>query len=201
MNINPFESAMTQLNKAARLLESTNQQIKDKLQILKQPQREVHVNIPVRMDDGRMRFFQGYRVQYNNARGPYKGGIRYHPNVDLNEVKALAFWMAMKCAVADLPLGGGKGGIVVDPKTLSQKELERLSRGYARAIADCIGPDKDVPAPDVNTNGMIMGWMTDEFIRAISLGARDKSYLPRGSGQELSARKKEKNCGLRSLVN
>lgn len=173
MNINPFESAMTQLHKAARLLESTNQHIKDTLYILEQPQRELHVNIPVVMDDGRMRSFQGYRVQYNNARGPYKGGIRYHPNVDLNEVKALAFWMAMKCAVADLPLGGGKGGIVVDPKTLCQKELERLSRGYARAIADCIGPDKDVPAPDVNTNGMIMGWMVDEFIKVTS----DKRYV------------------------
>lgn len=109
--------------------------------------------------------FQGYRVQFNNARGPYKGGIRFHPNVSMDEVKALAFWMTMKCAVADLPLGGSKGGVIVDPKTLTIGELERLSRGYARAIADCIGPDKDVPAPDVNTTGQIMGWMVDEYIK------------------------------------
>jgi glutamate dehydrogenase (NADP+) len=106
-------------------------------------------------------------VQHNNFRGPYKGGIRFHPNVSLEEVQALSLWMAMKCAVADLSLGGSKGGIVVDPKLLSTGELERLSRGYARAIADCIGPDTDVPAPDVNTNGVIMGWMVDEFIKTI----------------------------------
>ncbi|MEK7119735.1 MAG: Glu/Leu/Phe/Val dehydrogenase [Patescibacteria group bacterium] len=187
--INPFESAMTQLQNAYSILQKAEskeqrakRELKNKIEILKSPQREVHVNIPVRMDDGRMRSFRGYRVQYNNARGPYKGGIRYHHNVNLSEVKALAFWMAMKCAVADLPLGGGKGGIVVDPKTLSQKELERLSRGYARAIADCIGPDKDVPAPDVNTNGVIMGWMTDEFIKAsmrqrVNVSAKEKEAL------------------------
>lgn len=172
MKINPFESALAQLHKAVRFVELSNnpinklsnQQIKNKLQALEQPEREVHVNIPVVMDNGSLRMFAGYRVQYNRALGPYKGGIRYHPNVDLNEVKALAFWMTMKCAVAGLPLGGGKGGVVVDPKELSAGELERLSRGYARGIADVIGPNKDVPAPDVNTNGTIMGWMVDEFI-------------------------------------
>ncbi len=171
-HINPFESALAQLHKAVRFVELSNnpinklsnQQIKNTLQMLEQPEREVHVNIPVTMDDGTLRMFQGYRIQYNNARGPYKGGIRFHPHVDLHEVKALAFWMSMKCAVADLPLGGSKGGVVVDPKELSAGELERLSRGYARSIADVIGPDKDVPAPDVNTNGTIMGWMVDEFI-------------------------------------
>jgi glutamate dehydrogenase/leucine dehydrogenase len=157
--INPFDSAMAQLTKAAKILGKN-------MGFLRQPQREIHVSIPMTMDDGKQTFFQGYRVQYNNARGPYKGGIRYHPNVSLDEVRALSFWMAMKCAVADLPFGGGKGGIIVDPKTLSKGELERLSRGYARAIADVIGPDKDVPAPDVNTNGMIMGWMVDEYINA-----------------------------------
>ncbi len=157
---NPFENAMRQLENAAQYIKGRS------IDILKQPQREIHVNIPVVMDDGSLKIFQGYRVQYNNARGPYKGGIRFHPAVDLSEVKALAFWMAIKCAVADLPLGGGKGGIIVDPKTLSEKELERLSRGYARAIADVIGPDKDVPAPDVNTNGVIMGWMKDEYVKA-----------------------------------
>lgn len=167
---NPFETAMSQLQKAADVLGKNKQltakskkELLQKLEILKNPQRILNVTIPVVMDDGSLKVFQGYRVQHNNARGPYKGGIRYHPNVSMDEVKALAFWMAMKCAVADLPLGGGKGGIIVDPKTLSQKELERLSRGYARAIEDCIGPDKDVPAPDVNTNGVIMGWMVDEF--------------------------------------
>lgn len=151
---------MKQLSKAAKYLPAS-----PKLEIFKQPQRILNVTIPVAMDDGSVHIFQGYRVQFNNARGPYKGGIRFHPNVSMDEVKALGFWMTMKCAVADLPLGGSKGGVVVDPKTLSIGELERLSRGYARAIADCIGPDKDVPAPDVNTTGQIMGWMTDEVIK------------------------------------
>src|SRR3989344_732833 len=108
------------------------------------------------MDDGKTRLFYGYRVQHNNALGPYKGGIRFHPKVDLDEVKSLAFWMAIKCAVANIPYGGGKGGVSVNPKQLSRKELERLSRGFIRAIADCIGPDKDVPAPDVYTNAQVM---------------------------------------------
>lgn len=158
---NPFVNALAQLEKAAKFLKEK----KEKLAILKQPQRELHVNFPVRLDDGSTRIFQGFRVQYNNARGPYKGGIRFHPQVNLDEVKALAFWMTLKCAVADLPLGGGKGGVVVDPKELSESELERLSRAYVRAISDVIGPDKDVPAPDVNTNSKIMGWMTEEYIK------------------------------------
>lgn len=168
--INPFENAMKQLEKAAELLRKQPAFGGDaanahKLEALKAPQRIVNVTLPVQMDDGSQRIFQGYRVQYNNARGPYKGGIRYHHAVSLDEVKALSFWMAMKCAVADLPLGGGKGGVVVDPKTLSQGELERLSRAYARAIADVIGPETDVPAPDVNTNSVIMGWMVEEFVK------------------------------------
>lgn len=158
----PFENAIAQLSNAAAFL--TDAKTKEVVEMLRVPQRILNVSIPIRMDDGSMRLFQGYRVQHNNARGPYKGGIRFHPDVSMDEVKALALWMAMKCAVADLPLGGGKGGVIVDPKTLSVGELERLSRGYARAIADCIGPDKDVPAPDVNTTGQIMGWMVDEYI-------------------------------------
>lgn len=154
---------MKQLNTAAKYLQGVN-----KLEILKQPQRILNVAIPVKMDDGSVKIFQGYRVQYNNARGPYKGGIRFHADVSMDEVKALGFWMAMKCSVADLPLGGSKGGVIVDPKTISTGELEQLSRGYARAIADCIGPDKDVPAPDVNTTGQIMGWMVDEYIKVHS---------------------------------
>lgn len=160
---NPFETAMTQLKRSAAKLPKKQADLL--LTLLSQPQRILNVTIPVKMDNGKIQVFQGYRVQFNNARGPYKGGIRYHPQVSLDEVKALSFWMAMKCAVADLPLGGGKGGIIVDPKKLSPKELERLSRGYARAIADCIGPDRDVPAPDVNTNGQIMGWMLDEYMK------------------------------------
>lgn len=155
-----FDNAKKQLENAARFIHASK-----KLKTLEAPQRILTVSIPVVMDDGSTKIFEGYRVQYNNNLGPYKGGIRFHPNVDINEVKALSFWMTIKCAVANLPLGGGKGGIMVDPKILSQKELERLSRGYVRAIADCIGPDKDVPAPDVNTNSTIMRWMVDEFIK------------------------------------
>lgn len=177
MKINPFENAMKQLEKAAHFLRTQNSELNDQLEILKQPQRILNVTIPVTMDDGNVHIFQGYRVQFNNARGPYKGGIRFHPNVSMDEVKALAFWMTMKCAVADLPLGGSKGGVIVDPKTLSEGELERLSRGYARAIADCIGPDKDVPAPDVNTTGAIMGWMVDEYIKVISNKKKEISKL------------------------
>ena len=168
---NPYETAMKQLANAVRILmrEHTGtkkeQTIESKLQQLTTPERIVDVSFPVRMDDDTTRVFQGFRVQHNNARGPYKGGIRFHHDVDRDEVKALAFWMAIKCAVADLPLGGGKGGVIVHPKELSKGELERLSRGYVRAIADVIGPDRDVPAPDVNTNATIMGWMADEYIK------------------------------------
>lgn len=189
--VNPFANAMEQLDKAGKFLRDESV----KLEMLRQPQRIVNVNIPVQMDDGRVKIFQGYRVQYNNARGPYKGGIRFHPGVSMDEVKALAFWMTMKCAVADLPMGGGKGGVVVDPKQLSEGELERLSRGYCRAIADVIGPDLDVPAPDVNTNGVIMGWMVGEYVRikgaeltaSISrvLRASSKSGAPTTQGLKL----------------
>lgn len=133
------------------------------LEILKVPQRTVQVSIPVKMDNGAIKIFEGYRVQHNNARGPYKGGIRFHENIDLDEVKSLALCMTIKCAVAGIPLGGGKGGITVNPKTLSENEKERLTRGFVRAIADCISPDKDIPAPDVNTNSQIMDWFADEF--------------------------------------
>lgn len=130
---------------------------------LVQPRLALTVNIPVRMDDGTLRVFKGYRVQYDDTRGPTKGGIRFHPRVTLEEVTALGFWMTIKCAVAGLPFGGAKGGVAVDPKPLSRRELERLSRGYLRAIADIIGPRRDIPAPDVYTNATIMGWMADEY--------------------------------------
>ncbi len=133
------------------------------LERLKHPKMVIDVSIPVRMDNGEMRVFHGYRVRHDDTRGPAKGGIRYHPDVDINEVKALAFWMTCKCALMNLPYGGAKGGICVNPKELSNLELERLSRGFIRRIADFIGPEIDVPAPDVYTNAMIMGWMMDEF--------------------------------------
>jgi len=131
--------------------------------ILREPMRELHVSIPVKMDDGQTKVFKGFRVQHNNARGPCKGGIRFHPEETIDVVKALAAWMTWKCAVADIPLGGGKGGVICNPKEMSTGELERLSRGYIDAIWEFIGPDRDIPAPDVYTNPQIMGWMVDEY--------------------------------------
>ena len=161
--MNSFANTLAQLKKAAELIK-LNPNI---YEILKSPQRILQFSIPVKMDDGKWKVFEGYRVQYNNARGPFKGGIRYHPQADLNEVKALAALMTWKCAVVNVPLGGGKGGIKVDPKLLSSGELERLTRGYVRAIKDFIGPKKDIPAPDVNANPMIMGWMADEYSQLV----------------------------------
>lgn len=127
------------------------------------PKRSIVANIPVRMDDGSLRVFTGYRVQYDDTRGPTKGGIRFHPRVNMDEVTSLSFWMTVKCAVAGLPFGGAKGGVTVNPKELSLLEIERLSRGYIRAFADVLGESRDVPAPDVYTNSTIMGWMADEY--------------------------------------
>ena len=130
---------------------------------LKYPKAGLSVSIPVRMDDGSLRIFPGYRVRYDDTRGPGKGGLRYHPNVSLDEVQSLAFWMTFKCALLNLPFGGAKGGITVNPKELSKAELERLTRGYIEAIADFIGPDIDILAPDVYTNEMMMGWIMDQY--------------------------------------
>lgn len=154
-----FQNSMQQLNKAAEIMRLDSQVH----EILNYPERVITVAIPVRMDNGSVCVFTGYRSQYNSARGPYKGGIRYHPQVSLDEVKALSFWMAMKCAVVDLPLGGGKGGVIVNPKELSAGELERLSRGYVQKLWPNLGSDKDIPAPDVYTTPQIMAWMRDEF--------------------------------------
>jgi len=154
-----FASALKRLHDASKYTK-VDQEVIDQLS---HPKSEFSVTIPVRMDDGSLRLFQGYRVRYNDARGPAKGGIRYHPQVSLDEVRALSFWMTFKCAIAGIPYGGGKGGVIVDPKALSNSELERLSRGYIRAIADVIGPHVDIPAPDVYTNGTIMAWMVDEY--------------------------------------
>ncbi|MDO8668151.1 MAG: Glu/Leu/Phe/Val dehydrogenase [bacterium] len=154
-----FKAAINQLNKVSQIMGLEC----DELEILRKPDRIIEVSLPVLMDNGRMKVFTGFRVQYNNTRGPYKGGIRFHPKVNLDEVTTLAFWMTIKCAVADIPYGGGKGGIAVDAKTLSQGELERLTRAYARGFANFIGPKIDIPAPDVGTTPQIMAWLMDEY--------------------------------------
>lgn len=158
-----FENAMRQLDIAAK----SAQVLPVVLERLRAPERAVDVVFPVKMDDGHVEFMHGYRVQYNSARGPYKGGLRFHSRVDVDEVKALSFWMAIKCAVVDVPFGGGKGGVTVNPKSLSVGELERLTRAFTRAIADIIGPQKDVPAPDVNTTPQIMDWLADEYAKVV----------------------------------
>jgi glutamate dehydrogenase (NADP+) len=154
-----FADASKRLEKALKYVSLSE----DTIEHLKYPKASLAVSIPVRMDDGSLKIFQGYRVRYDDTRGPTKGGVRYHPNVSLDEVQSLAFWMTFKCAVLNLPFGGAKGGITLNPKALSKMELERLSRGYVDAIADFIGPDIDIPAPDVYTNPMIMGWMMDQY--------------------------------------
>ncbi len=158
---NPFRNALTQLDRAATYAALPDRAV----EILKRPRRTIQVSIPVRMDDGTTKVFEGYRVQYNDARGPFKGGIRFHPKTNIDEVKALAFWMAIKCATVNIPFGGGKGGVTVDPKTLSPREIEELSRGWVRALYKYLGPSVDVPAPDVYTTPQIMAWMVDEYSR------------------------------------
>jgi glutamate dehydrogenase/leucine dehydrogenase len=156
-NLNPFDIASRQFDIAADHLNLDESMRK----VLKNPKRQLVVSIPVKMDDGRIEVFEGYRVQHNVARGPAKGGIRYHPEVTLDEVKALAAWMTWKCATVNIPYGGGKGGVRVNPKNLSIGELERLTRRYATEIAPIIGPDRDIPAPDVYTNAQTMAWIMD----------------------------------------
>ncbi|MDA4114828.1 MAG: Glu/Leu/Phe/Val dehydrogenase [Thaumarchaeota archaeon] len=156
---NPFENALEQLDIAWEYLKLEP----GVREILRQAKRIVTVSLPVKMDDGSTHVFTGYRVQYNDARGPFKGGIRYHPGVTLDEVKALSAWMTWKCSVADIPFGGAKGGVICDPKKMSQGELERLTRRYAVAISSIIGPDKDIPAPDVYTNAQVMAWILDTY--------------------------------------
>ncbi len=154
-----FDNALKQIEKANKIANLD----KFKIDILKNPKRIITANLPVKMDNGEVKIFQAYRVQHNDLRGPFKGGIRYHPNVSLDEVKALAFWMTFKTTVIDIPMGGGKGGIIVNPKELSEEEIERLSRAYAKAMHHNLGSKIDVPAPDVYTNSKIMGYMLDEF--------------------------------------
>lgn len=161
--INAFDMAQIQFDTVAKLLQLDN----EIAEILRWPQREYSFRIPVRMDDGRLKVFQGFRVQHNDARGPNKGGIRFAADETLDTVRALATWMTWKCAVADLPLGGGKGGIVVDPSTLSTTEKETLCRGWVQAMWKNIGPRNDVPAPDIGTTPQMMGWMMDEYSRLV----------------------------------
>ncbi|MBN1583310.1 MAG: Glu/Leu/Phe/Val dehydrogenase [Anaerolineae bacterium] len=180
--MNPFEIAQRQLALAAQVMdldEATHE-------LLRWPMREFHVRFPVKMDDGSTRIFEGFRVQYNDARGPTKGGLRFHPDETFDTVRALAAWMTWKCAVVDIPLGGGKGGVVCNPKEMSPGELERLSRGYIRALGHYIGPETDVPAPDVYTNPQIMAWMMDEYSKIIGYnvpGVITGKPIPLGGSQ------------------
>lgn len=160
-SLNPFEIVQEQIEKAASMLDLPRSVV----EILKRPKRVLTVNFPVRMDDGSVRVFEGYRSQHTDAIGPAKGGIRFHPDVNMDEIKALSMWMSFKCGVVGLPYGGGKGGVICDPHELSQGELERLSRAYMEAIVDIVGPDRDIPAPDVYTNPQIMAWMMDTYSR------------------------------------
>ncbi len=157
--LNPFHIVQRQVKEAVEALGAEPAAY----EILKQPMRFLEVSIPVRMDDGSLRVFTGYRSQHNDALGPTKGGLRYHPNVFADEVKALSMWMTFKCSLLGLPYGGGKGAVACNPKEMSRGELERLSRGFIRAVAQLVGPEKDIPAPDVYTNPQIMAWMVDEF--------------------------------------
>jgi glutamate dehydrogenase/leucine dehydrogenase len=154
-----YENTLAQIQNAAGIMNLDD----DIRHVLETPKRKVEVSIPMRMDDGSLRVFKGFRVQHNDAAGPHKGGFRYHQQVDMEEVKALAAWMTLKCSVVDIPLGGGKGGVIVNPKLLSENEKERLTRRYVQKLFPVIGPDRDVPAPDVNTNSKIMDWFEDEY--------------------------------------
>lgn len=165
--LNPFEISQRQLDKSAEKL-NLDPQVHA---LLREPMRTLEVHFPVRMDDGTSKVFTGFRVQYNDARGPTKGGLRFHPEETIDTVKALAAWMTWKCAVVDIPYGGGKGGVICNPKELSLGEVERVARGYIRAIGRFIGPERDIPAPDVYTTPQIMGWMVDEYSTIVGYNA------------------------------
>jgi glutamate dehydrogenase (NADP+) len=171
MSHDVFSDAIARLDAAARYSKAHVETV----QRLRQPKQFVEVNFPVRMDDGSLRIFTGYRCRYDDTRGPAKGGIRFHQDVSPSEIRALAFWMTFKCAVVGIPFGGGKGGVIVDPTHLSMAELERLSRGYMRSIAHLVGVDTDVPAPDVNTNPLVMAWMMDEYAQIV--GRREPGVI------------------------
>ena len=159
MAYNPYENVLKVMDEAAQILGYSESDIEP----LKYPERELKVSVPVEMDDGSTRVFEGYRVQHSTSRGPAKGGIRFHPAVNNDEVKALAAWMTFKCAVANIPYGGGKGGVICDPHELSERELRAITRRFTAAIMPLIGPEQDIPAPDVGTNAAVMGWMMDTY--------------------------------------
>ena len=158
--VNPFEDTLGRLKALTKHCKDKAVRFNEKdLELLSAPKRILIVNFPVKMKDGSVKIINGYRVQYNDARGPTKGGIRFHPHVDIEEVKALALWMTLKTAVLDLPYGGAKGGITIDPKSTSNEDIEKISREFIRQIHDFVGPTKDIPAPDVYTNPQVMAWM------------------------------------------
>ena len=204
--INPFETAKQQIDIVADLI-GIDHGLRE---VLKHPKRELTVNFPVRMDDGSFRVYTGHRVQYNMARGPTKGGIRYHPQVTLDEVRALAAWMTWKCAVVNIPYGGAKGGVICDPKHMSKGELERLTRRYASEIAGIIGPEIDIPAPDVYTDSQTMAWIMDTYSmqkgysvpgvvtgKPISLGGSEGRGEATGRGCAYVVREAAKDAGVR----
>jgi len=204
-SLNPLVNAQKQIKAACDLL-GLDPAV---YEMLKEPMRVMEVSIPVRMDDGSLRVFKGWRSQHNDALGPTKGGIRFHQNVNLDEVKALSMWMTFKCGVLSLPYGGGKGGVCVDPTKLSKRELEQLSRGYIRAIATIVGPELDIPAPDVGTNAEIMAWMVDEYSKIkgynsfgvitgkpLILGGSKGRTDATGYGVALTAREGAKRLGM-----
>jgi glutamate dehydrogenase/leucine dehydrogenase len=203
---NPFETAKKQVDIVADLLGLDS----GMREVLKHPKRELTVNFPVRMDDGSYKVFTGHRVQYNMARGPCKGGIRYHPQVTLDEVRALAAWMTWKCAVVNIPYGGAKGGVICDPKHMSKGELERLTRRYTTEISGIIGPERDIPAPDVYTDGQTMSWIMDTYSilkgysvpgvvtgKPIALGGSEGRGEATGRGCAYTIREAAKDAGVR----
>jgi glutamate dehydrogenase len=204
-NLNPLESAQSQVRKACDALKLGD----DVYELLKEPKRFVEISIPVRMDNGKLQMFKGYRALHNDAIGPGKGGIRFHPGVCPDEVKALSIWMTFKCGVMGVPYGGGKGGITVDPLKLSQGELERLSRGFIQGIYKEIGEKIDIPAPDAGTNGQIMAWMVDEYMKLtgrmdigvitgkpIPFGGSEGRNEATGFGASVITREAAKKAGL-----
>jgi glutamate dehydrogenase (NADP+) len=201
-----YQSAISRLESASKIAKIDVEAVEK----LKHPKYLLEVRIPVRMDDGSLKMFPGYRIRHDDTRGPNKGGVRFHPAVSIDEIQALAFWMTFKCALMHLPFGGGKGGIVVDPTTLSHLELERLSRGYINQIADFIGPKNDILGPDINTNSIIMGWMMDEYSiiqrehtpavvtgKPISLGGSVGREDATGRGAYYCIKELEKKRGLK----
>ena len=203
--LNPYQMAVKQLEHVARLIDLDT----GILEILKKPKREIIVHLPVKMDTGEIKVFTGYRVHHNDARGPFKGGIRYHPNVNLDEVRALAMWMTWKTSVMDLPYGGAKGGITCNPKEMSRGELERLTRRYTYAIREFIGPYVDIPAPDVYTNPQTMAWIADTYsglqgrwepgvvtAKPIEIGGSEGRTEATGLGTMITAREAVKKLGL-----